>query len=414
MDRDRNNNSIHVKRPFKFVPGVKIDEGKYKEIYFLPTISYNSSDGGQIGMAFYNSTLPAKNLKWAISPAYGLSSKEVVGEGWISYDTYLQNDLFRKIQFKLNAKKYAYRKSETLNKTLSYLRMSPSLTMHFKHSATSGRTSKLSLNPIFLQEELFRFEGENVFIATRKSTLYRMDYDLHSSWKLAPSDVKIRLEYQPYKNEIDEDHHYLKLSASFQKTYKYSPCSAFDFRLWGSYFISNSQRESASFDPVFVKGSDALIYQGFNDYAYDDYYFNRANQGSKLSNQIGYTGGGFKTPLGSQYRIGQTNDFAFALNIKSDLPVKMPKLFPMKLFLDVGYYTTKMTSEQKLEGSSLYSGGVLFEYGEGILSIYLPLISSQEISDIYDTEGTGLLGRISFKMDLQRFNPWNRVDDYRF
>lgn len=414
MDINRNNNSVNIRRPLKLIPGIKLDDGRFKELYFLPTISYNTSDGGQFGLALYNSSFPGKKLKWALSPAYGFGSGKPVGEGWVSYDHYLKSDKFRKLQYKLNAKTYNYRNSETLESTLRYTRISPHISLHFKHNPKENKYSKAYFKAIVLNEERFIINEEQVSIGYDQNTIFRLGYERYNFWNLGPSEVIAHLEYQPYTNLVGEKNHYLKLNAAYAKSFFYAPTRSIDFRLWASYFISNSQRESANFDGNFVKGSSALIYQGFNDYAYDGYFFNRANQNVSLDNQIGYQGGGFKTPFGSQYSIGQTNDFAFALNIKSNLPIKTPKLFPLKLFLDVGYYTSKETAEAQLEGRSFYSGGVMLEYGSGLFSVYLPLFNSEALSNIYETEGIGLLGKVSFKLDLIRFNPWDIAEDYSF
>ncbi len=414
MDINRNNNSINIKRPLKFVPGIKLDDGRYKELYFLPTVSYNTSDGGQLGLALYNSSFPSKKIKWALSPAYGFDSASLVGEGWISYDHYLKCNKLRKLQYKLNAKSYGFRNSEALEASLRYTRISPHISLHFKHKPKEQKYSKAYLKAIFLNEERFIFNEDQFSIGNDQNTIFRFGYERYNSWNLGPSAIITQLEFQPYTNSIDEKHHYLKLTASYLKSFYYAPKRSIDFRLWGTYFISNSQRESSNFDGSFTKGSSALIYQGFNDYAYDGYFFNRANQDASLSNQIGYQGGGFKTPFGSQHNIGQTNDFAFALNIKSNLPIKMPAIFPLKLFLDVGYYTSKETAEAQLEGKSFYSGGMMLEYGSGLFSLYLPLFNSQVLNDIYDTEGIGLLGKLSFKLDLIRFNPWDIAEDFSF
>ena len=414
MDINRNNNSININRPLKLVLGTKLDDGRYKELYFLPTLAFNTSDGPQLGLALYNSSFPGKKLKWALSPAYGFGSKRPVGEGWISYDHYLKSKKYRKIQFKLNAKSYNFRKTETLDEILRYSRISPHVSLHFKHKAKEHKYSKLYFKPIYLIEEKFVFLEDVYFIGNNHSTIFRLGYEHYNFWELGPSEINAQLEFQPYKNELGERHNYLKLTASYTKGLFYAPARSIDFRVWGSYFITNTQRESANYDPSFVRGTSALIHQGFNDYAYDDYFFNRANQGASLDNQISYLGGGFKTPFGSQYSIGQTNDFAFAVNIKSDLPIKTPKLFPLKLFFDLGYYNAKETEEARLEGRSFYSGGVMLEYGDGLFSFYLPLVNSSALSDIYDTEGIGILGRISFKMDLIRFNPWDIAEDYSF
>lgn len=414
MDLDQNNNSQGIRRPIKFVPLAKLDDGRYREIYGAPILTYNTSDGAQVGLALYNSTFPTKKLKWAIAPSYGFQSGKAVGEGWISYDHYLSQPKLRKLQYKLNAKTYSFRNSETLDLALRYTRISPHVSLHMHHDPIDHKYSKIYFKPILLNEEFFVFQEENVSIDNRASTILRLGYEYYDFWKLGPMEANIQLEYQPYNNVIGEAHQYTKLTASLSKSYKFAANRAFDIRVWGAYFLTNSQRESTNYDGAITRGSSALIYQGFNDYAYDDYFFNRQNQDVNLSNQISYAGGGFKTPLGSQYGIGQTNDLALALNLKSDLPISMPKFLPLKLFLDVGYYRTKDTSEQALEGRKLISGGALLEYGEGLFSIYLPLFNSQEISQIYEAEGKGLLGKISFKIDLVRFNPWDIAEDYSF
>ncbi|MFT4535559.1 MAG: hypothetical protein ACJA1A_001506 [Saprospiraceae bacterium] len=414
MDINRNNNYKGIKRPIKLVPLAKIDDGRYRELYFAPTFAYNTSDGAQLGMVFYNSTFPSKKLKWALSPAFGFNSGNPIGEAWVSYDQYLKNKKYRKLQFKLNAKSYSFRFSEGLDESLRYTKISPHISLHFHHAPKEHKYSKLYLKPIFLNEEYFNFQEEEVFVNNSNSAIFRLGYEYYNFWNLGPSELNVYLEYQPYTNIIGEKHSYSKINATYSKSFKFKPYQSIDFRLWASYFITNTQRESANYDGGIVKGSSAIIYQGFNDYAYDDYFFNRANQEVRLDNQISNGGGGFKTPLGSQYNLGQSNDLAFALNIKSDLPIKMPRFFPLKLFLDVGYYTSKSTTEQSLTGQTLYSGGALLEFGDGFLSFYLPLFNSQTISDIYDSEGDGLLGKVSFKLDLVRFNPWDIVEDYSF
>ncbi len=414
MDINRSNNYSGTKRPIKFIPLGKIDDPRYRQLYFTPTLSYNTSDGGQIGLALYNSTFPTKKLKWALSPAYGFTSGKPVGEGWLSYDHYLKNPKLRKLQYKLNAKTYSYRYSEGLDKSLRYARISPQASLHFHHDTKDHKYSKVYIKPIFLNEEYFDFVDEQAFVANRNRAIFRLGYEYYDFWELGPSDFKVFLEYQAYTNIIGEQHNYSKINATYNKSFKYKPYQSIDFRLWASYFMTNTQRESANYGGDITSGSSALIHQGFNDYAYDDYFFNRANQEVRLDNQISYGGGGFKTPLGSQYNLGQTNDLAFALNVKSDLPVQMPRFFPLKLFLDVGYFTSKPTQAQPLRGQTLYSGGAMLEFGEGVFSIYVPLFNSQAINDIYDTEGIGLLGKISFKLDLIRFNPWDIAEDYSF
>ena len=92
----------------------------------------------------------------------------------------------------------------------------------------------------------------------------------------------------------------------------------------------------------------------------------------------------------------------------------MPKFLPLKLFLDVGYYTTKGASLDPLTASTIFSGGVMLEYFDGLIAFHLPLFTSDAISEIYETEGTSLLGKVSFKIDMIRFNPWDILEDRNY
>jgi len=413
MDIDRNNNYANVRRPLTLAPFYRSDRGGYKEVYTAPIASFNTSDGIMLCVLFHNSTLPPKNLKWAISPAYAFGSKSLVGEGWVSYNQYLNANRFSKIKYGINVKRYGFRNSETLDLSLSYTRVSPSVQLHFRHDPADQKRSNLYLQSVSLQEEFFQFEGEQVSIKDDNNQLFRLGYRYQNDWKLSPTGLDIRLEQQSYTNAVGESHNYLKLIAEIEKGYHFSASQAINFRLWGTYFLQNTQRQSANFDGAITRGSAALIYQGFNDYAYDDYFFNRQNQDASLSNQISYGGGGFKTPVGSQYGIGQSNDLAIALNVSSDLPIKMPKFLPLKLFFDLGYYTSKGASIDPLTANTIYSGGIMLDYLDGLVSVHLPMFNSAAISEIYDTEGTGLLGKISFSIDLHRWNPWDKIDEER-
>ena len=415
LDIDRENNYANVKRPIKFLPLPRTDQGDEKEVYVHPFVSYNTSDGPMLGGVFYNSSFPSKRLKWLVNPSYAVGSKKLVGEAWASYDHYIDHPWIRKFKYGLNAKRYSFRFSETLESRLTYFRINPTFSLHLKNKDLSSKYSKVYFKPIFINEEFFQFDSEGGFdIRNSQSTIVRLGYEYYNFWNLGPSEINVQLEYQPYENLVNERHQYTKLTASYKKSFKYAPERSVDFRLWGTYFLTNSQRQSANYDSGITRGSSALIYQGFNDYAYDDYFFNRDNQGAPLDNQISYAGGGFKVPLGSQYSIGQTNDFGVSINIETDFPIKLPKFLPVRLFVDAGYYTNKLSEEDDLVGRSLLSGGLMLSFGEGVVNVYLPLVNSADINEIYDIEGINGLGRISFRIDLHRYNPWDILEDFLF
>ncbi|HAI57391.1 MAG TPA: hypothetical protein DCM04_05590, partial [Saprospirales bacterium] len=243
----------------------------------------------------------------------------------------------------------------------------------------------------------------------------RLTHNRYNFDKLQPKELEIELEYNQYHvGSFLDSQDYLKLSIDYRHGFLFGKHRKLDIRLFAAKFLMNSQRQSSSYNNLLAQGSIALLNQGFTDYSYNDYYFDRQGQSKRAYRQIGYHGGGFKDALGSANgRIGQSNDFAMAINLKTHLPFGQAKL-PLKLFFDAGYARTKSFSVDPLRGEVFYSGGVMIEIGDGLFAFHLPLIVSQKISDIYKSESRNLLSKITFSMDLHRLNPWELADDYIF
>ena len=408
IDSHVDNNKIGSK-PLKIVPMLGLDDNDYRELYVVPLLNYNTSDGLLAGAVLYNSTIGPKRWKYMIAPQYGFQSKGLVGHAWTSYDHYLQHPDFRKLVFKLGAKSYHDQYIESIADGSRYLKIDPSVSLHFRHRPDSHKYSKITLKNI----NIAHFGNE--VSETNSSTIFQLRYESFNFYELSPSDLSTVIEYQAYDNVFGESHNYLKLNVSYKKSWLYSPSKKVSFRLFGSYFLMNSRRQSSSYNPLLTKGATALIHQGFNDYSYEEYWFNRGNQQQGIwGQQVSNYGGGFKTALGSQYNIGQTNDLALALNFEVDLPINLPKYLPLGIYVDVGYYTGKNTEMEDLTGNTLLSSGLALNYGEGLFSIYIPFYNNSPISDIHSADGTNLLGKITFRMDLNRYNPWEIVEDYNF
>lgn len=413
VDRNRSNNSTKRKK-LSIVPGIGIDDADVHEVYALPLLNYNTSDGLTLGAALYNSTLSPRRWKYLVAPQYGFKSGQLVGQAWTSYDHYLESPTFRKLYFRLGFKSFSdqYVDTETLQQPLRYIKVDPSVSLHFRHAADSHKYSKLTVKAILLQNEvLLGGDGTTEYSG---SNIYQLRYESFNFYEMAPSDLMVTMEYQGYTGLDDSPQSYLKLSAIYKKAWAYQDQKQIRFRAFGSYFLANSRRMSTSYDRALTRGSLALMHQGFNDYIYEEPFFNRYNQGAALDNQLGNYGGGFKTALGDGYDIGQSNDLALSLSTEVDLPVKLPAYLPISLYFDVGYHTSRLAGGEGLTGNTLYSGGLAFNYGEGLFSFYVPLVNSSAISDIYSGDDIGLLGRITFRVDINRFNPWEIIEDYNY
>ena len=399
-------------------PGIGIrifpgfDSPSQKDIYLSPLIGYNSYDGIMLGLSMYNSTFPAKNLKWNITPFYGFDSGQLVGQSWISYDTRPKSDKIRKIQYRLGVKSFSISNENEYSDPLRYLRIDPSISIHHNYSPASKKYSKTTLRQLWVGTE---YPFSNVNISTYSQNITRLTHNRYDFNVLQPNELEVELEYNRYNiNSVFGTSDYLKLSLDYRRGFLFSKKKRFDVRFYAAGFITNSQRQSSSYNNLLAQGSIALLSQGFTDYSYDDYFLDRQGNAKNAYRQIGYHGGGFKDALGGAYgRIGQSNDFAMAINLKSHFPFG-PTKNPLKLFFDAGYARTKSFSADPLVGEIFYSGGLMVEFGDGLLGIYLPFIASSNISDIYKTDDRNFLSRVTFSMDLHRFNPWDLADDYNF
>lgn len=378
-----------------------------KELHWMLYPAYNSNDAFMAGAVFSNSNSDAnKKFRYAVSPMYSFRNKALLGQAWAEYDKYLKSEVFDLMTFRAGIKSFHmnYVKKETAQINFEYaqryIKIDPTISLRFKVPEVLGKTATLSFRSLVILEERANFGQGGIFTgkSTETSLIHQLTYDSKIDKKLSKFDLNILAEQQSYDKE-----NYLKLTASTKIERMYKRNKNISFRLFAGGFLMNTQRKSGSFQNIFTRGSLALIQHGFNDYTYDEYFFSRQNQSLLQNDQVSLTnGGGFKTPVGSAYAIGMSNDFVTALNVSAHLPFAN-KLFPIKAYFDMGTFTT--FSEDKRVNNLMYNAGFMLNYGD-VLTIHVPLIYSENLGNIYKSEHKNFFSRISFSLDLHKFSFW--------
>ncbi len=404
--------------PLKISTANSTDPSSETNIFIAALGSFNTSDGWYLGPTILNSTVPPHGFQWELMPYYAFESKSIVGHGRLAYDHYFKNGSVRGVEYSVGYKSFHFSDFETevfSEQNLRYQRWEPRVSLAFRHEPMSGIKSGLEIKNIRIYQDRLNFG--DVGTPPVKELLFDdiqvIRYKRKKENALTTNALALELEYQAYDDIFDETNtkQYLKLTATVDKKIYFSKDKAFDIRLFGSGFLYNTERESASYNSAIVHGSIPLFAGGYNDYRYDGQFFNRRDQDEKrfFRNQIGLHGAGFKNAIGSAYNLGSSNNYALAINMSSDIPIRLPKILrPLKVFFDGGYYSTKAFGAQPLSNDFLYSAGLSLDFE--IIKIHFPLVQSKAITDIYKSEDLGILNRVTFSIDIPRFDYEETVE----
>lgn len=418
---NRENNHFFPKRnsycgPVKMVSLFAEGDTRKRELRFMIAPAYNDNDGFMIGTSFSNSNIDdPKSFRYAVSPFYSFVNQKLLGQGWASYHQFMPNsNKIQSIEYRAGIKSFDMDKNRDLEYAQRYIRIDPSITIHFKHSGNKIKNSSLALKSFVISEQYPQyFDRKFIGLGNQNSLIHRMEYKFKSTSTLSSSGISLSLEQQSYK-PIERKEHYLKLTAILDKRYMYTKNKNIYIRGFASGFLINSQRESGSYQNLFTRGSIALIHQGHNDYTYDEYYFSRQNQNRTYDNFTSLTqGGGFKTPIGSAFSYGSSNHFAASINVSMDLPV-----LPLRVYFDAGSFSTYEIIDQNMpelrafKNNLMYNAGISFN-AKDFIAIHIPFIFSEDLGNLYKGQHDSFFKRISFSLNLHKLDFWNERDPFQ-
>jgi hypothetical protein len=400
----------------KFAPS--IENPQKSDVFWLPAIGYNVYDKFMLGATFYNRTLPSKRFEFAVTPMYAFGTKELVGVGNIAYNFYPKNTSAKQLTIGLDAKSFTFAQDSLINVDneweevqYKFAKFAPYVAFTFRKSPKSLTEQQIKLQAHFINEEVKISDDSTGLFAGKEwdgNVVYRLTYSLKNRNALMPFFAEVNLEQYSFKDVFENDQNYIKSSLEVATAYVYDENRQVDFRLFFGYFIENTLRDRNprrfSFYPTA---------QGFNDYTYDDLYFGRNTTTGWESRQVNDGQGGLKVPLlqnPNSVSYG-SNDFLFGLNLKADLPKDLPLNLPVKPYFDMVY--SKSNRENATSDDQFFwSGGMMLDFFDGIVSINFPIVNSDNIKENYKFTGRDkFFERVTFKIDFQRLNPWKLSEE---
>lgn len=364
-------------------------------IFWLPAIGYNVYDGFGAGLVLHNITMPENKFRFIITPLYSFRSKRFNGLGSIAYVTHPKN-IFQDVTIQLDAKSFSYDES-AVNITqplfARYMKIAPSLSLVLKEpKATSPVKRAILLKGYGINEEYFVYNQHPVDSLFRPSITNKTSY-----YGLLRYTHQNSRTFNPfsYSAELHAGKDFAKLmgEAKIRIDYHIKNKSLYIRAFAGKFFSFNNAGFANS--RYYLNST----FTGANDYLYDDTYFGRSEREGMASQQISMREGGLKIPtyfLASP--IGRNDNWLAALNVKTDLPIKLP----IRLFADVATFANASQLNPN-QSKILFDAGVEVHFKD-IINIYIPLVMSSDYRDYFNSiiVDKKFLKSITFSIQLDK------------
>ena len=366
-----------------------------QKIFSLPAIGYNSYDGFGAGLLFHNITMPENKFRFIVAPLYSFRSKRFNGLGSVAYVTHPKNT-FQEVTVQLDAKSFSYDET-AVNITqplfARYFKIAPSLSFVLKEpKATSSVKRTILLKGYGINEEYFVYNQHPVDSLFRPSITNKTSY-----YGLLRYTHQNSRTFNPfsYNAEFHAGKDFAKLmgEAKIRIDYHIKNKSLYIRAFAGKFFSFNNAGFANS--RYYLNST----FTGANDYLYDDTYFGRSEREGMASQQISMREGGLKIPtyfLASP--IGRNDNWLAALNVKTDLPIKLP----IRLFADVATFANASQLNPN-QSKILFDAGVEVHFKD-IINIYIPLVMSSDYRDYFNSiiVDKKFLKSITFSIQLDK------------
>jgi len=376
-----------------------------------PAAGYNLYDQLMVGMVIHNYNLPSNHLQFLLTPLFAIGSKQLNGIGRISYSWYPDHSI-QKLELGIGGSRFSTMSGTDSNgnrifggfeKIVPFIRLTP------KNKTPRSTIEKWMEFKIFgIGEKAFNYvvkstDSTNVFPSAQKYVqryLNQLTFHIEDYRKLYPYDVQLQFQQGSEFYRINLCSHYF---------FNYSAGGGMGVRFFAAKFgyigESNSEKafDTSPFQPKLTASRGYLN----EDYTYSDYFIGRSEFTGFASQQIMMKDGSLKIRTDIfQDLQGRSDNWITAINFNTSLPTEiLPKIIPLRIFLDIGTYAGAWTPNPPTS-KFLYVSGLQLSLLKGLINIYAPLIYSSDFSNNLKTvpEENTFWKKVSFSIDIQDFD----------
>jgi hypothetical protein len=423
LDMNRRDNSQKVRgalssvKSMEFLLGIEpFQNPKVRTLAVLPWVGWNNYDKTMLGVMAYNPPLPPHAFQYYALLGYGFGSKDAVSLLDARY-SFFTGGIFPKITVGAGFKTFNFDYNYGDEYYLRFSRLAPQIRAELRDNSLSFKHF-LNFRTLFIgkEDDLRDAAGNFTGKETKHYAIYEARYEAEQEKLPNPWNFTTALEWQNGEDAFGDKGKYLRGTLEWRQRFFYKPGKKVTARAFVGGFLLNDRRNDGILAGDVAQGSLALNPQGFNDYRFDQVYLARSGDADFLGRQMSQTEGGFKAAFGAPYAgtIGVSNNYILSLNLKADLPERLPLGIPVKPWFDVGYFddATPLGEGRPASEQWLWSGGFMLEFFNGRLEIYFPVVHSKSLKDKYDEAFGGNYWKwISWSARFDLAEPGEILDD---
>ncbi|MCH8331881.1 MAG: hypothetical protein IH946_10985, partial [Bacteroidetes bacterium] len=339
------------------------------------------------GVAFYNNIIPFKEWEYAIAPMFSLGSKSPTGTGQIIKHWYPPYGPLRSISTGLTGSTFNFYTLTIDNerRTFRFQKINPYIDFNIKKKNPRSSVSQtIRASYKFIREEFLKPDASPSW---RDYYYNSLSYDLRNDRVINPLGINLTVE---------QGKDYVKsfMEANYRITYE-TEKKGLDVRVFAGSFINGNNPDGRT--RFRLSGDYGFGLAGFNDYMFDHIYLGRLESKGLFARQVNNKDGGFRT----QTFVGQSDQWLASFNLSSSFFGNVP----IKPYINLGFYWGMK--------EAVYEGGFAMIIISNVLEVYFPVFYSRNIEDNIGLLTSNYPSKITFKLDINSLNPFDKIRNFK-
>ncbi len=363
-----------------------------RSLFVLPFAGYNATDNIFAGIGIFTNPVNVSQIRFRLFPSWSFGNDRINYSGRLAWYKNLNDNIYIKPFTWCNSYSYEY----TKNRKLTYFSAHTGVEIYSGKIGTqnnSGYTFRIIWHSINQEKMYWNFSTKEYEPERNKYDIFEVNASCHILHLADENNQELKTEFNKdfckfSFSTVHRLHYHLRNDLKGKN-------KGIEFRLFaGSFIYKNLPLRN---DYRFRLSG----FRGVDDYLFYFPYISRTGRNYNFfTNQI-YPGDGFfKTAV----PLGQSWDWLAGLNIRTDIP----GILPLQIYSDFGAYSDVLLP---FHSRIPWNMGIVIQIWERYIEIFIPLLMSDEIKEIYNLYGCNFFNRITWMVRFDKINPFKILNE---